>query len=39
VAHWDELGRSQAEALIEYLLTQLQEAANQTEEASYEHQV
>lgn len=41
VAHWDELGRSQAEALIEFLLTQLQEAANQpqTEVPSYEHQM
>jgi DNA-binding transcriptional MerR regulator len=37
VAHWDELGRSQAEALIEFLLTQLQEAASQpSESASYE---
>src|SRR5277367_454560 len=37
VAHWDELGRSQAEALIEFLLTQLQEAAaSPSGSASYE---
>jgi DNA-binding transcriptional MerR regulator len=40
VAHWDELGRSQAEALIDYLLNQLHEAAAQTDESeSYEHQL
>jgi DNA-binding transcriptional MerR regulator len=34
VAHWDELGRSQAEGLIEHLLEQLEAAASQTEETA-----
>jgi len=35
VAHWDELGRSQAEELIDYLLTQLHKAAHSEETASF----
>lgn len=36
VPHWDELGRSQAEELIDYLLTQLHAAAESAETASFE---
>ncbi len=35
IAHWDELGRSQAEELIDYLLIQLHKAAHSEETASF----
>ncbi len=35
IAHWDELGRNQAEGLIDHLLVELQQAASAEETASF----